>query len=483
MRTLARFEFALGRRVSWGFRSSGHQIKVAPHAFSDVNAFYSRRDEALLFGHFPSRDGSRTVFTCLSHDIVVHETTHALLDGLRTRYMEPSSPDQAAFHEGFADVVALLSVFSLPEVVQALMDLKFGDGGEGGTARPLSARDITFDELQKSVLTGLGKEFGREMDAIGRSALRHSVGLAPDAKLLQTPAYQEPHRRGEVLVAAIMRAFIKVWAERLEALVFDTSAKVVDRVRAAEEGARAADYLLTMVIRALDYCPPVHLVFGAYLSAMLTADYEIRPTDTYRFRHHLLDSFKKFGILPTTRGGAQGRWAPPKLRFNYERSRFESMQRDPDEVFRFVWENRRALGLADEGYTRILSVRPCIRVAPEDGFPLRETVVEVLQQVTLPAGELGSYEIEAPVGMQVDQPVMLIGGATVIFGEYGQVKYVIGDRVLDAPREEVQKKQSERLKSLWERGHFQRDTRDVHRFASIHRLRGLDAMTVAQEEW
>jgi hypothetical protein len=41
MKTLARFEFALGRRLSWGFGS--HQIQVAPHAFSDANAFYGAR--------------------------------------------------------------------------------------------------------------------------------------------------------------------------------------------------------------------------------------------------------------------------------------------------------------------------------------------------------------------------------------------------------------------------------------------------------
>jgi hypothetical protein len=48
MRTLAQFERALGRRVSWSF--GGHQIKAAPHAFAEANAFYSPENEALLFG-------------------------------------------------------------------------------------------------------------------------------------------------------------------------------------------------------------------------------------------------------------------------------------------------------------------------------------------------------------------------------------------------------------------------------------------------
>src|SRR5262245_12229155 len=114
MRTLAKFELALGRRVPWG--SEGHQIHIVPHAFADANAFYPRDDRAIFFGYFTG-PSNRPIYTCLSHDIVAHETTHAILDGLRFRYLEPSSPDQAAFHEGFADVVALLSMFSLPDLV------------------------------------------------------------------------------------------------------------------------------------------------------------------------------------------------------------------------------------------------------------------------------------------------------------------------------------------------------------------------------
>ena len=55
------FEFALGRRVPWGFR--GHQINIAPHAFADANAFYSKRDSAAL-GYFHREDGA-TVFSWL----------------------------------------------------------------------------------------------------------------------------------------------------------------------------------------------------------------------------------------------------------------------------------------------------------------------------------------------------------------------------------------------------------------------------------
>ncbi len=38
---------------------------------------------------------------------MAHETTHALLDGLRDRYPDPSGPDQAGFHEGYTEVISV----------------------------------------------------------------------------------------------------------------------------------------------------------------------------------------------------------------------------------------------------------------------------------------------------------------------------------------------------------------------------------------
>ena len=46
----------------------------------------------------------------------------------------------------------------------------------------------------------------------------------------------------------------------------------LDRKRAAEEGAEIAERLLTMCIRAIDYCPPTDLQFCDFASALLTAD-------------------------------------------------------------------------------------------------------------------------------------------------------------------------------------------------------------------
>ena len=46
------------------------------------------------------------VFTCLSHDVIAHELTHALLDGMRSHFTIPTQVDVLAFHEAFADLVS-----------------------------------------------------------------------------------------------------------------------------------------------------------------------------------------------------------------------------------------------------------------------------------------------------------------------------------------------------------------------------------------
>jgi len=472
MQTLARFEYALGRRLAWGFKA-GHQLKVAPHAFSEANAFYSEEDEALLFGYFPSQDGESTIFTSLSHDVVVHETTHALIDGLRTRYTDPSSPDQAAFHEGFADVVALLSIFSMPTIAEVIIDEQYGHEDT-----LISVKSITPEALRASI-GALAPEVGGEISGIRGEPLRQSMKLTPDKSYLSMGEFQEPHRRGEILVAAMMNAFLNIWSERLQALG-ERKQGMLDRAKVVEEGADLAAVLLTSSIRALDYSPPVDLTFNDYLSALLTADQEVRPAtdDRYHLREIVRASFEAYGI-PTAEGSdANGMWQRPAPTedYYYERTHFEPMQSDPDEVFHFIWENRRKdhLDLDPNAYTRVESVRPCIRVA-EDGFTLRETVAEYVQILKVFAHELHELGLKQPKGLPDDVQIYLHGGGAVIFDEYGHLKYHVYNRVLGT-------KQDARLQYLTDAGFFDGKSLRI-RFSSLHRLRAFPQIVPLTEGW
>jgi hypothetical protein len=489
MRTLARFEFALGRRIGWGF--DGHQINVAPHAFADANAFYSDRDRALMFGYFRSPLTGKEIFSCLSHDVVAHETTHAILDGLRKRYTAPSSPEQAGFHEGFADIVALLSVFSLRKIVEFL--LKKSENSDSQKSKKNSISDsqaedaaaknppasdnpnlISFEVLEKSklknsILLGLAEQMGEEMSGVRGRALRRSLMLEPlpkdaDPYLKQT-AFEEPHRCGELLVAALLNAFIEVWDQRIRLLKEqqDVKNKFLSLNLVVENGAEAAEHLLTMAIRALDYTPPTDIKFGDYLSAILTADKETVPDDTkYNYRKQITESFKAYGIEPAS-GEADGAWQPTDEEFKYDRTHFESLMREPTEVFRFIWDNRAKLKIDDRAYTRVQSVRPCLRISP-DGFALRETVVEYVQMTKVRADEL--QQLFPPIGkpnrMPKDTEVTLYGGGTLIFDEYGRIKYHIANNIFS------QALQADRIDYLWRYGYFPETNSRENLFARMH---------------
>jgi hypothetical protein len=459
MRTLARFEHALGRRVKWG--SDGHQIHVVPHAFAEANAFYSRDDRGIFFGYFTGEAG-QPVYTCLSHDIVAHETTHALLDGLRGRYIEPSSPDQDAFHEGFGDIVALLSIFSLEDVVGALLDR-----GAGGKGKLIEAKYLTREKLRASVLLGLAEEMGEATSGVRGDALRRSALLPQNKPYLSMEEFLEPHRRGELLVAGMLNAFIDIWLARLAKVGAIADGKK-DRSLVVEEGARVADHLLTMSIRAIDYCPPTDITFSDYLSALLTIDREVVPDDSrYGYRQALKKNFAAYGIEPDKDAGEDGTWERCDQEFVYSRSHFDSMLRDEAEVFRFIWENREALEIDSNGYIEVQSVLPSHRIGP-DGFILRETVAEYVQIMTLKTGELkAALGITPPKDMPEWMRVRLFGGGALIFDEYGQLKYQIRNRLEDAAR------QTERLRHLWQIGFFERPDAARANFARRHLARAM----------
>jgi hypothetical protein len=254
--------------------------------------------------------------------------------------------------------------------------------------------------------------------------------------------------------------------------------------------------------------PPVHVEFGDALSGALTADTEVRPNDArYRLRARTLEAFKGYGFAPAS-GTADGVWKRPPGELDYASVRFESMRTDKDEVFRFLWENQDKLELRPQAYTQILSVRPCTRVG-EDGFTLRETVAEYYQVARMTPQELLRLRIKLPEawveelkasrstsaarrakalgngeagGPESDDALVtpLYGGGTLIFDDYGRLKYwlhndVFGDR------------QAARLDYLYRAGLLRVGRGGARlsaaRLSAVHRLRAMDTRKFPQEGW
>jgi hypothetical protein len=492
MTTIRNFERALGRRILWSQADAeqGYQfvrrLRVYPHAMRDSNAYYSPKKKALLFGYFPASTSDPgynlpggTVFTCLSHDIVAHETTHALLDGLHRRFMEPTNADTLALHEGFADIVALFQHFSF---APALRD---------------QIRRTRGDLAGQNLLGQLAQQFGQALG--NRGALRDALGEVdketgewvprkPSPADLQEA--KEPHTRGAILVAAVFDAFLTIYKSRIADLLRiatagsgvlpagDLHPDLVDRL--AREAAASAGHVLNMCIRALDHCPPVDVNFGDYLRALVTADRDLVPDDDRGYRIAVIEAFRRRGIYPqgvrslsaeslcwavpvgdeaaALRGLLPGvkslRRVRPDWSLTTSRQKvWREMQESCREIHGWlVSEEVRGIaahfGLAlgqdaprsiDRGKDglplfEVHSVRPARRLGP-DGQTLTDLVIEITQKRR---GYLNPVWQEKVDKGEIDPPphdFWLRGGCTVLVDlDRGAVRYCIGKGIVSDAR-------------------------------------------------
>jgi Subtilase family len=430
MKTISHFEEALGRKALWAPRltedSKGktqvfevRRLRIYPHALRMANAYYSPEKKALLLGYFPAGNSANDssapgnmVFSCLSSDIVAHEMTHALLDGLHRRFQEASNLDVPAFHEAFADIVAVFQHFTIPELVRFEIERQHGDLGAA------------------NLLSGLAEQFG-EGSGIGH-VLRDYGKDAADDKRYETTC--KPHDRGQILVLAIYDAFLAIVARRTADLiriatggsgVLPHGALHPDLVnRLADETCKSARHVLRMCIRALDYCPSVDITFGEYLRALITADFDLVPDDDLGYRTAFIEAFRKRGIPVRdvrTLSTESLTWDAPKddrpdwLKNILEKVQFGlDRKRDRSQIFKINNENCknvwrvlndaftkdpnlcRQFGLmpnvphydkignikpkAEHGSTNfdVFSVRPARRIAPDGEY--RPDIVAVITQ-------------------------------------------------------------------------------------------------------
>ena len=489
--TIQTFEVALGRPIRWAFRTvattagADRRLRIYPHAFRGANAFYSRELRALLFGYFNSTHRtanglaqSEQVFSCLSHDIVAHETTHALIDSQRAYFVEPTGPDTLAFHEAFADIVALFQHFTFEE---ALIDTIQKTGGDlhrlalKPEVAPEGEALIQAEIGESNPMVDLAKQFG---DAMGRrSALRTALGSKPDSTDIDR--LFEAHDRGSILVAAVFDAFFSSFVRKTRDLFRIARAGGLAMApgdlhpdlakRLASEATHTARHFATMCIRAIDLCPPVDITFGDFLRAVITSDSNLFPDDTSFYREALIRAFRSRGIKAS---GAVSfsedslRWQPPPpskvtprctgLTFNLLRENNDREQKHNAQVLHaFANGNRKHLGLDPKLPIKVETFHPIIRWTTEGQRV--EVVVEYLQK---------RAHIDKSGGKGFD----FRGGATVVFNADGSVMFSIRKNVMDDDRRQRQVDYYQRFDASLAPLTYKHDTPErVVDFRALHR--------------
>jgi hypothetical protein len=436
------FKLALGRDLSFGFRRASddepERLRLVPFATDMRNAYYDPNDGSIQFGYFaaPRASDARVppggfVFTALSHDIIAHEISHALLDGLRTRFTIPTNPDVYAFHEAIGDIVAILQHFSHPEVVNAAI------------------RRTSGDLRQKSFLADLASEFGQ---STGKgAALRTAIDFSEEGLRKPYDSSLESYQLGAVLVAAVFETFTTIFERKTESLLrlasHGTGILAAGELPRdlqellARKAAKLANQILTICIRAIDYCPPVDITFGEYLRAVITADTDLVPDDPWAYREAWLDSFRTRGIFPP---GVKYLsedavlWRPPQRRLpEVPELSFANLQfmGDPSHPMEAEEVHRQADALA----RLVCSVEnaPLFGLAAPDDPALDGDVVEppVIESIRSSRRVGPDAQIEFDLIAEITQVrytkgsdghlFPFYGGATVITGPNGEVRYTI----------------------------------------------------------
>ena len=444
----AAFRTALGRNLSWGFGDgvTPEKLVLKPHFAIEKNAYYTSdgKSGSICFGYYPApeRPTDRSlpggyIFTCLSHDIVAHEVTHALLDGLRARFCIPSGPDVAAFHEALADLVAIFQHFSYREVVM------------------VAIRRCKGVVEKAELLRDLARQFGHTTGQKG--PLRSAIETDPaHPEQYQEDSQLEAHQLGSILVSAVFEAFVTIFKRKTERTIrLATNGSGVLppgeishdlQCELAEKASRLASQFLTICIRAIDYCPPVGINFGDYLRALITADYDLVPDDPWDYRGALIDAFWHRNIYPrfaTSLSVDALLWKGPTRplapvpRLNFADLKFDGdpahaasvneLRRQACALGQYLTrdEHLGEFGLVENGDRRLKGDRvdqPCIesirtaRRAGPDGqivFDLVAEITQVRHVGTSSAGPGFTYH----------------GGCTVILGPDGDVRYLVSKAV------------------------------------------------------
>ncbi|MDT7768805.1 MAG: hypothetical protein QOI30_1813 [Mycobacterium sp.] len=485
-RTIQMFEVALGREIHWRradrFGDSAENdaalqkrddirvLKLFPHAMQEANAYYSPQAHGILFGFFAANKSDQgpnlpgqLVFTCLSQDIIAHEVTHAVIDGIRTYFTEPTNPDVLAFHEGFADLCALFSHFSQHDaLIDAIRrtggrlyqtDLEpvapgFGATAETDASSHANSKTVIAAQIRHmNPLIQLAVQFGQASGE--KNGLRSALGTPPNSDDIHKNV-NDPHLRGSILVAAVFDAFFSVYMDRATELFHiyraggrsdlddDLPAPLADLL--CRHASQTAVFFFELCARSLDYCPPVDITFGDFLRAIITVSRDLDPLDDSGVRDALMEAFRLRGIFSESAKFYSEdalSWPPAShlrpiagLVFGSPNGLTNAEKNHNGDVLRdWATKYRRELGLDPNLSLTVPSFHPVFRTMA-NGRPCMEMVVEIIQSRQAPfdsaVPEKGSFPFRAGVTLIVEAPVFKANRYGHTIAQPPEVRFAIG---------------------------------------------------------
>jgi hypothetical protein len=228
-----------------------------------------------------------------------------------------------------------------------------------------------------------------------------------------------------------------------------------------------------MSIRAIDYTPPIHIDFGDFLSAMLTADNEVRIDDSrYRLRDHLRKAMAEYGIRPKSEAEG-GYWPriPPEQKL-VRKGHLNALQSDPTEMFRHIWNNRVTLDLNTNALTRITSVRALRAGFARRRFPDSRDSGGARPVPEGDRGRASCVQTEGAAGAyHRTKRWFLKSGSTFILDEYGELKFEVSNKLPPAKSRAAKQAWDDRLQYLWDGGYMTGFNNRSSGLASFHRER------------
>jgi hypothetical protein len=368
--------WVLGRSAPWAFE--GNRLIVVPHAGYLANAFYSRASKSLQFYYFGA--AGKRVYTCLSHDIIAHETGHAILDGLRPLFFENSSLQTAAFHEFVADLTAIM--------------ISLLNNNLRWEVAKVSKGDLSQDTL----IAALAEEFGHY--AAGRPHLRSATN---QKTMDDVRDKSSPYPWSEVMTGAMWNILSGMFAIYRARPKTSTGKPPSDK----EALLWAVNRFRRVAFQPLDYLPPADVQFSDYARAVLRADELVDPVDENNFRQLMREVFDQRGI----EYGQDAVEAESLYFYTYD---IDRVSRSRTDAYHFLHENRRQLCIPADQDVSVVDLYRTDKTMMGGGRLPREIVLQYAWREDVPLKGNHFRQLNG-------ESLSMVCGGTLIFDERGNV--------------------------------------------------------------